>query len=89
MDEQFSFTVVNKEGLEVKCDVFSIITDKDNRIYVLYTDYLLDSQGKFRLLASELVEKKNDYILQDISDKEKLDELVRSAKDLYEKTISA
>jgi len=87
MSEEYSFTVINKEGIEVTCDVVSMIADNDSRIYLLYTDYLLDDNGNFRLLASELVQKKNDFILQDIEDKNKLDELVRSAKNLYEKTM--
>ena len=87
MNEEYSFTVINKEGIEVTCDVVSMIADNDSRIYLLYTDYLLDDNGNFRLLASELVQKKNDFILQDIEDKNKLDELVRSAKNLYEKTM--
>ena len=87
MNEEYSFTVINKEGIEVTCDVVSMITDDASRIYLLYTDYLLDDKGNFRLLASELVQKKNDFILQDIEDKEKLNELVRSAKNLYEKTM--
>lgn len=89
MNEEYSFTIINKEGIEVTCDVLSMITDRDNKIYLLYTDYLLDNKGNFRLLASELVQKKNDFILQDIEDKEKLNELVRSAKDLYTKTMVA
>ena len=87
MNEEYSFTVINKEGIEVTCDVVSMITDSSSRIYLLYTDYLLDDNGNFRLLASELVQKKNDFILQDIEDKEKLKELVKSAKNLYEKTM--
>ena len=87
MNEEYSFTIINKEGIEVTCDVLSMITDKNNRIYLLYTDYLLDNKGNFRLLASELVQKKNDFILQDIEDREKLNELVKTAKDLYTKTI--
>lgn len=88
MNENFSFTVINKEGIEVRCDVFSMITDQDSKIYLLYTDYLLDDNGKFRLLASELVQKKNDFVLQDIKDQNKVDELVSSAKNLYEKTLA-
>lgn len=88
MNEDFSFTVINKEGIEVRCDVFSMITDQDSKIYLLYTDYLLDDNGKFRLLASELVQKKNDFVLQDIKDQNKVDELVSSAKNLYEKTLA-
>ena len=88
MNNDYSFTVINKEGIEVTCDVLSMIADKDSKIYLLYTDYLLDDRGNFRLLASELVQKKEDFILQDIDDKEKLNELVKSAKNLYEKTMA-
>lgn len=87
MNEEYSFTVINKEGIEVTCDVISMIADQDSKIYLLYTDYLLDDNGNFRLLASELVQKKKDFILQDIEDKSKLSELVKSAKNLYEKTM--
>ena len=87
MSEEYSFTVINKEGIEVTCDVISMITDKSSKIYLLYTDYLLDDSGNFRLLASELVQKKDDFILQDIKDMTKLKELVSSAKNLYEKTM--
>lgn len=87
MNEEYSFTVINKEGMEVTCDVISMITDADSKIYLLYTDYLLDERGNFRLLASELVQKKEDFILQDIEDQKKLTELVKSAKNLYEKTM--
>lgn len=88
MNDDYSFTIINKEGLEVTCDVFSMITDDDSRIYLLYTDYLLDDKGKFRLLASELVQDKTDFVLKDIDDKDKLQELVKSAKNLYEKTLA-
>ena len=87
MNEGYSFTVVNNEGIEVTCDVFSMITDAESRIYLLYTDYLLDEEGKFRLLASELVQEKRDFTLKDINDKKKLVELVEAAKDLYRKTL--
>lgn len=88
MDNEYSFTVINKEGMEVTCDVISMITDKDSKIYLLYTDYLLDDKGNFRLLASELVQEKDDFVLKDIEDKVKLSELVKSSKDLYTKTMS-
>ena len=88
MNEEYSFTVINKEGIEVTCDVLSMITDKDSRIYLLYTDYFLDDKGNFRLLASELVQQKSDCILQDITDSEKLNELVKSAKNLFNKAVA-
>lgn len=87
MNEEYSFTIINDEGMEVTCDVVSMITDKDDRIYLLYTDYLLDDKGSFRLLASELVQtKENDFMLKNIDDKKKLSELVKAAKNLYDKS---
>ncbi len=83
MENEYSFTIINKEGIEVKCDVISLITDEESRIYLLYTDYLLDTTGNFRMLASELVQKKGEYVLKDIEDSEKLDALISSAKDTY------
>ena len=87
-NNEYCFTVINDEGIEVTCDVISMITDKESRIYLLYTDYLLDDKGNFRLLASELVQEKNDFILKDIDDSEKLATLVSSAKDLYLQNIN-
>ena len=83
MEQEYCFTVINKEGIEVTCDVVSMIADKDSRIYLLYTDYLLDEKGDFRLLASELVQKNDDYILQDIENEDKLEELIKSARNVY------
>jgi len=86
MDNEYSFTVINNEGIEVTCDVISMISDDKSNIYLLYTDYLLDDNGNFRLLASELVQTKdNDFMLKNIEDSEKLHELVNSTKDLYKK----
>ena len=88
MNGEYSFTVINKEGLEVTCDVLSMITDEDSKIYLLYTDYILDSKGNFRLLASELVQKKDDFILQEIEDQFKLAELIKSAKNVYKNHLA-
>jgi uncharacterized protein YrzB (UPF0473 family) len=87
-EEEYSFTIINKEGLEVTCDVLSIISDDDSRVYLLYTDYILDDNGNFRVLASELVQDKDQFTLEDIKDEEKLKALLESSKDLYEKTIA-
>ena len=88
MDQGYSFTVVNNEGLEVTCDVISMIADKDSRIYLLYTDYLLDEKGNFRLLASELIQQKEDFVLKDIIDQKKVNELIKSAKSIANKAMA-
>ena len=85
-NEDYSFTIINDQGMEVKCDVISIITDNDtDQIYVVYTDYLLTKTNKFRILISELVNENGDYILKDISDKEKVEELKKTSLTLHSK----
>ena len=85
-NEDFSFTIINDQGMEVKCDLISIITDNDtDQIYVVYTDYLLTKTNKFRILISELVNENNDYILKDVTDKEKVEELKKTSLTLHAK----
>lgn len=85
-NEDFTFTIINDQGMEVKCDLISIITDNDtDQIYVVYTDYLLTKTNKFRILISELVNENGDYILKDISDREKVEELKKTSLTLHSK----
>lgn len=84
--EDYSFTIINDQGMEVKCDLISIITDNDtDQIYVVYTDYLLTKTNKFRILISELVNENGDYILKDINDKEKVEEIKKTSLTLHSK----
>ena len=54
--DDYSFTIVNEQGMEVKCDVISVVSDNEtNQVYLVYTDYLLTKTNKFRILISELV----------------------------------
>lgn len=84
--EDYSFTIINDQGMEVKCDLISIISDNDtNQVYVVYTDYLLTKTNKFRILISELVEEDNNYILKDVTDKEKMEEIKKTSLTLHSK----
>ena len=86
-EKQYNFTVLNSEGEEINCDVISIITI-ESKIYLLYTDYLIDEEtSNFRLLASELVQEKGNYILKHIADKELIKTLVQQSKETFEKHI--
>lgn len=84
--EDYSFTIINDQGMEVKCDLISIISDNDtSQVYVVYTDYLLTKTNKFRILISELVEEDNSYILKDVTDKEKMEEIKKTSLTLHSK----
>lgn len=84
--EDYSFTIINDQGMEVKCDIISIINDNDtNQTYVVYTDYLLTKTNKFRILISELVEENGSYILKDVKDVEKIEEIKKTSLTLHAK----
>jgi uncharacterized protein YrzB (UPF0473 family) len=84
--DDYSFTIINDQGIEVTCDVISLINDNDtNQLYVVYTDYLLTKNNKFRILVSELVEDNYNYILKDINDEEKIEEIKKTSLTLHSK----
>lgn len=48
-----SFTVINKEGKEVKCDVlFTFDSEETGKSYMVYTDNTKDAQGNVQVYAS-------------------------------------
>jgi len=84
--DDYSFTIINDQGMEVKCDLISIINDNEtDQIYVVYTDYLLTKASKFRILISELIEVNGDYVLQDVKDPLKLEEIKKTSLTLHSK----
>ena len=84
--DDYSFTIVNEQGMEVKCDVISVVSDNEtNQVYIVYTDYLLTKTNKFRILISELSEENGEYILKDISDSNKLEEIKNTSLTLHAK----
>lgn len=82
--DEYSFTIINDQGMEVTCDVISVINDNDtNQVYVVYTDYLLTASNKFRILISELIKDDDNYILQDVQNPTKLEELKKASLTLH------
>ena len=84
--DDYSFTIINEQGMEVKCDVISVVSDNEtNQVYIVYTDYLLTKTNKFRILISELVEQDDGYVLKDVNDPEKLEEIKNTSLTLHAK----
>lgn len=84
--EEYSFTIINDQGMEVKCDLISIIKDNDSdQVYIVYTDYLLTKSNKFRILISELTEENGDYVLKTVRDPEKIEEIKKTSLTLHSK----
>ena len=84
--EEYSFTIINDHGMEVKCDLISIINDdKTDQVYLVYTDYLLTKANKFRVLISELVQEEDNFILKDVTNKDKLEQIKQASLTLHSK----
>lgn len=53
MGEDMSFTVINENGEETKCDVlFTFDSEETGRSYIVYTDNSVDEDGNTRVFAS-------------------------------------
>lgn len=84
--DDYSFTIINEQGMEVKCDVISVVSDNEtSQVYIVYTDYLLTKTNKFRILISELTEVNGEYTLKDINDSRKLEEIKNTSLTLHAK----
>ena len=52
--DDYSFTIINDQGIEVTCDVISLINDNEtNQLYVVYTDYLLTKKRFTQAVMNE------------------------------------
>lgn len=75
--EDLSFTIKNKEGLDVICDIVSIVPNDDgDEPYVVFTDYLMDENDEFIMQYGKLVKVDDDYVLKVVDD-EKVIELIK------------
>lgn len=53
MKDKNTFTVTNKEGKQVQCDVlFTFDSDETGKSYIVYTDNTKDAQGNVQVYAS-------------------------------------
>ena len=70
--DDLSFDVVNDDGIEVQCDILSIVPNDDNKNepYVVYTDYMLDENDEFVLQFGKVIEDNGEYQLQRVTEKD-------------------
>jgi len=47
--EDLSFNAINKDGIEVICDILCVVSNEKNseEPYVIYTDYTMDEHDEF------------------------------------------
>lgn len=87
MTEDMTFTVVNDEGKEIKCDVlFTFDSEETGKNYIVYTDNTKDESGNIKVYASIYNPEDTTKLEPITSDKEwkiiqiVLDEVMAEAK---------
>ena len=53
MDNETTFTIINKEGKEITCEaLFTFESDETKKNYIVYTDNTRDEEGNVEVYAS-------------------------------------
>ena len=65
MEKQNKFTIINKEGEEITCEVlFTFESEETQKNYIVYTDNTKDNEGNIKVYASIYnPEKENNELL--------------------------
>jgi len=81
--EDLSFTTVNKDGIEVICDILTVIPnpEKSEEPYVIYTDYTMDEKNEFVENYGKIINVEGEYVLKTITDPKLIDLIKREASD--------
>lgn len=80
--EDLSFTV-NKDGVDLTCDVLSVVPNEENENepYVVFTDYLLDENNEFILQYGKVIEVEGEYVLKNIEDETIIEKIKNALND--------
>ena len=72
MENQNKFTIINKEGEEITCEVlFTFESEETKKNYIVYTDNTKDNDGNIKVYASIYnPEKENNELLPIETDRE-------------------
>ena len=89
--EDLSFDILNKDGMEVTCDIKAVVPNPDNQEepYVMYTDYTLDENDNFVTLYGQIVEEDGVPILKRFDDYETISKIVELSKDEVVQYVNA
>ncbi len=88
--EDLSFNIINKDGIEVTCDITCVIPNEENEEepYVIFTDYSLDDNDEFIEQYGKIVEVDGDYVLKVITDENLIKKIKTDAEDEIVKYVN-
>lgn len=51
-----NFKITDSSGKEINCTLlYELADEKNGKIYIAYTDYVTDENGKYRIIIAELL----------------------------------
>ena len=63
------FSLTDENGENIECDILYEAIDQDNKkVYIAYTDYKDDGNGKYRIIIAELINNDTSYSIIPIED---------------------
>lgn len=86
-EKDMSFTIVNDEGLEVKCDTLAIVGPEEGQEffepYIIYTDYTLDNKGLFNIYVAQIQGNGEDFELKPVENYEDIAEIKKELDRIF------
>ena len=81
--EDLSFTIKNDDGEDVICDIISVVPNEDNQDepYVVFTDYMLDSNDEFVMQYGKVIEVDGEFVLKTINDENVVNKIKEALSD--------
>lgn len=83
INEEYTFSITNDDGIEVLCDTLGIIEQEEP--IIIYTDYTLDNDNKFNLYVSKVVKKDDNFILEKIDNYENIPKIKNALENIWKK----
>jgi len=88
--ENLSFNMINDDGIEVICDITSVIPNpqNSNEPYVTYTDYMLDNNDEFLSYYGQIITENNKTKLKKIDDADLINKIIELSNDEIVKYVN-
>ena len=81
--DDLSFTIKNDKNEDIVCDIISVVPNDENEEepYVVFTDYMLDSNNDFIMQYGKVIEIDGNFILKTINEEAIIDKIKNALND--------
>ena len=83
-DEDYSLLLKDENGQETNCNILAIIKRQGENPIIVYTDYTLDKENKYKIIASQVIKNGDSYSTQIIDNPKDVVGLSEELNKIYE-----